>query len=108
MINYFVVLGVPPCAKPEQIKTRYRDLTRLHHPDAGGDTAMFAALTEAGSVLTDDTRRVQHLEQLHLLMAPCSRCNGMGGLVRVLVPQDSTTRRCPKCDGAGFFPKERV
>jgi len=31
------VLGLPPNATPEQIKRRYRNLAKQHHPDRGGD-----------------------------------------------------------------------
>lgn len=31
------VLGLPPNAKPSQIKRRYRSLAKRHHPDRGGD-----------------------------------------------------------------------
>ena len=31
------VLGLPPNATPKQIKQRYRQLAKRHHPDLGGD-----------------------------------------------------------------------
>ena len=34
------------CYTPEAIKSRYRQLSKLHHPDCGGDTETFVALSE--------------------------------------------------------------
>jgi curved DNA-binding protein CbpA len=31
------VLGLPPDATHQQIKRRYRELAKKHHPDRGGD-----------------------------------------------------------------------
>ncbi|HEV2579416.1 MAG TPA: J domain-containing protein [Ktedonobacteraceae bacterium] len=32
------VLGLPPTATPQQIKRRYRELAKKHHPDRGGNS----------------------------------------------------------------------
>ena len=46
------VLGVDADANPEQIKARYRELAKEHHPDAGGDATRFARVSAAYEVLT--------------------------------------------------------
>ena len=51
--EYLAVLGLEPGATAEQIKTRYRDLAREHHPDRGGDTARMAEINEAYETLVD-------------------------------------------------------
>lgn len=43
----FRVLGVPPDAGADEIRTAYRQLARAHHPDVGGDAARMAELTAA-------------------------------------------------------------
>lgn len=41
------VLGLPPGASQDQIKSAYRKLAMKHHPDKGGDAATFNNLTKA-------------------------------------------------------------
>ncbi len=41
------ILSVSPQASPNEIKTCYRNLCMIHHPDAGGDPAEFTKLNEA-------------------------------------------------------------
>ena len=45
--SWWLVLGVKENATQEEIKTAYRNLSKVRHPDGGGDPASFAALTEA-------------------------------------------------------------
>jgi hypothetical protein len=46
--NAWALLGLAPGSSPDEIKTRYRELSRIHHPDRpGGTSAGFTALTEA-------------------------------------------------------------
>ena len=41
------VLGLPPNATPKQIKKRYRDLAKRHHPDLGGDQQQMQRIVAA-------------------------------------------------------------
>lgn len=41
------VLGLPKTATKDQIKSKYRTLAKVHHPDAGGDPKKFAEITKA-------------------------------------------------------------
>jgi hypothetical protein len=43
----FAVLGLPPDATPEQVKRRYRELAKLHHPDHQGDEEQFKRVQRA-------------------------------------------------------------
>ncbi len=70
MINHYEVLGLAPTASAEEIKTAYRQLAKLHHPDRdGGDAAQFSRIQDAYEVLCDGTRReafdldLQHARQ---------------------------------------------
>ncbi|KAG7345837.1 DnaJ protein [Nitzschia inconspicua] len=41
------ILGLPSNATISQIKTSYREMARIHHPDKGGDASMFASIAKA-------------------------------------------------------------
>ncbi len=43
----YSVLHLLPTAPPELVESAYRTLSRLHHPDAGGDTAEMQELNHA-------------------------------------------------------------
>lgn len=45
------ILGLGPKASGLEIRRRYRELTRQHHPDVGGDPEVFCRITEAMEVL---------------------------------------------------------
>jgi|SRR5271157_6514337 len=49
----FSILGIPEGTLDiDVIKTAYRKLALLHHPDKGGDRVMFEKITAAYSILT--------------------------------------------------------
>ena len=64
--DYYALLGVPRTASAEQIRSRFRELSRVQHPDRfrGADKAAaeseFQNLTEAYNVLSDAERRRLH------------------------------------------------
>lgn len=41
------ILGLPQSATAQQIKDRYRELSKEHHPDAGGSADVFAEISGA-------------------------------------------------------------
>ncbi len=51
------VLGVDKRATKEEIKQRYKDLAKIHHPDVGGDHKKFQEIQEAYEILNDEERR---------------------------------------------------
>lgn len=56
--DYYKLLGVPKNASRQQIKRAYRRLSKMYHPDAGGnDSAMFIRLNEAYETLMDENKR---------------------------------------------------
>lgn len=58
--DYYEILGVGKSASPDEIKKAYRTLAIKHHPDRGGDEAMFKELNEAYEVLKDPEKRKRY------------------------------------------------
>jgi len=64
--NYYAILGVLPGASEPEIRARFKELVRRHHPDRfhGAEKATaeqrFQAITEAVNVLTNPERRRDH------------------------------------------------
>jgi hypothetical protein len=46
------LLGLPPYAGLSEVKKRYRELAKRHHPDHGGDSEKFIELLDAYEKLT--------------------------------------------------------
>ncbi len=69
-VNYYEVLGLPRTAAEAEIRDRFRQLAREHHPDRfrgadkGGAERHFQTLTEAVNILTNPERRRQHDAEL--------------------------------------------
>lgn len=60
MTDYYQTLGVPRGAGQDEIKQAYRRLAAQHHPDRGGDTAMFQEVQAAYATLSDPEKRQQY------------------------------------------------
>lgn len=58
--NYYDILGVDKKATKEEVKKAFRSLAQKHHPDKGGDEAVFKEITEAYSTLSDDKKRREY------------------------------------------------
>jgi DnaJ-class molecular chaperone len=58
-MDYYTTLGVNRNASPDEIKKAYRKLASQHHPDKGGDTAMFQKIQEAYETLSDPQKKQQ-------------------------------------------------
>lgn len=56
-MDHYQTLGVAKTATPEEIKKAYRKLASKHHPDKGGDTAMFQKIEEAYRIVGDAEKR---------------------------------------------------
>ena len=59
------VLGVDVGSDQSSIKTAYRNLSRRHHPDKGGDPASFHRVSLAYRSLTDDDSRENYEKYGH-------------------------------------------
>lgn len=67
--SHYTTLGVGKSATPEEIRSAYRSLALLHHPDKNPDSnsdELFKKITEAYEVLSDaDRRRKYDMQQAH-------------------------------------------
>ena len=59
--DLYASLGVERSADREEIRTAYKTLSKIHHPDRGGDPEAFKKIQMAHEILTDDERR-QHYD----------------------------------------------
>jgi hypothetical protein len=68
VINYYKVLGVKRSASRSEVRSAYRKLARLRHPDVNGGSEKaaheFALLSKAYRVLMDPQERAYHDQQL--------------------------------------------
>lgn len=62
MKNLYDELGVPTHATLEEIKKAYRKKAQENHPDKGGDTETFQAISKAYEILSDGLKRQQYDE----------------------------------------------
>ena len=69
MTDYYKVLGIKRSASKSEVKSAYRKLARLRHPDVNGGSEKaareFALLSKAYQVLRDPQERVYHDQQLN-------------------------------------------
>ncbi len=59
-MTHYATLGVAENANQDEIKKAYRRLAGQHHPDKGGDTAMFQKIQEAYSIIGDEQKRSRY------------------------------------------------
>jgi hypothetical protein len=55
--DLYRILGVPPLSSNDAIRRRWLEIAKVHHPDVGGDVAVFRLAKQAYDVLSDATRR---------------------------------------------------
>lgn len=74
--DYYEILGVAKNATDKEIKSAYRNLCKIHHPDKGGDDDTFKKIGEAYDHLSDKEKR-QHYDRFgHSTGRPNARDNG--------------------------------
>jgi len=59
-MDYYQTLGIARDASQDDIKKAFRKLASQHHPDKGGDTAMFQKIQEAYATLSDPQKKAQY------------------------------------------------
>ena len=63
--DHFKTLGVSRTASDRDITRAYRDLAKKYHPDKNpGQEQRFIEVAEAYEILSDDTKKRQHLQEL--------------------------------------------
>jgi len=58
--NFYEELGLEKNATKIEIKSSYRSLVKLHHPDAGGEKERFLAIQNAWETLNDPIKKKQY------------------------------------------------
>jgi len=75
MVNAYDILGLTPEARPDEIRTAFRQKAQIHHPDKGGEAAHFHTIQKAYEILSNEkTRefigRLPQFERLPLRIQP--------------------------------------
>jgi DnaJ-class molecular chaperone len=55
--DLYGLLGVDRKADVKEIRSAYKDLCKIHHPDKGGNEETFKKISHAHEILTDSQRR---------------------------------------------------
>ncbi len=55
--DLYKLLGVERNASLEEIRRSYKDLSKIHHPDKGGNEEMFKKINRANEILSDPEKR---------------------------------------------------
>jgi len=58
--DLYRILGVPALSSSEMIRQRFLELAKQHHPDAGGNSALFRQAKEAYEILREPGRRAEY------------------------------------------------
>jgi hypothetical protein len=58
--DLYRILGVRPLASADMIRQRWLEIAKRHHPDVGGDGAIFRHAKQAYEILRDAERRAEY------------------------------------------------
>jgi curved DNA-binding protein CbpA len=84
-MKLYVLLGIELDATPEQIKTAYRKMAQVNHPDKGGDVELFQAIQNAYEVLSDPERRAKYDETGDDTRAPDVQSEALAAIGEMLI-----------------------
>jgi curved DNA-binding protein CbpA len=59
-ISFYSILGISESATLAEIKTAYREKTKLYHPDKGGSKELFQLINAAWQTLSDPDKRARY------------------------------------------------
>jgi molecular chaperone DnaJ len=65
----YSVLGLARPATHAAVRAKYRQLVKLHHPDAGGDAARFQKIAAAYHTIGDVARKARY-DRAHPITGP--------------------------------------
>lgn len=63
-MNHYELLGIPMTASTEEVRRAFRKLSRVHHPDLGGDETAYKRLNAAYHVLSTASERIAYDKSL--------------------------------------------
>lgn len=90
MSKAFATLGLPETATPDEVKSKWRELCMIHHPDRGGNPCEFNEIRKAYKIAMEEASQPK----------PCQTCNGTGK-VKQSSGWSSIDLPCPACGGSG-------
>lgn len=67
MVNYYKILGATRADTTEQIRRKFRELSKQAHPDVGGDNDKYLLILEAYHTLCDEEKRSAYDKRSALL-----------------------------------------
>lgn len=56
-IDLYEILGIDRTVDGDELKAKFRELSKIHHPDVGGDSITFQEIREAYDILSDPVKR---------------------------------------------------
>jgi DnaJ-class molecular chaperone len=103
--TFYEVMGLDRGASADELKARWRELSRAMHPDRLGSTAeanaAFAEVTQAYAVLSDPKRRKAYDCGLAVTTLVCPACKGDGRVFKQKGFTGRVASPCLKCRGSG-------
>lgn len=103
MLNYFKILGVHRGSSETEIKRKYLEYAKLHHPDNGGDASAFADGVAACRTLVAPRALQDYIKALKKHYHTCDTCDGQGFTTKQIGFKDSVYIGCRTCGGSGFI-----
>ena len=88
--SYFTILGIPPNATVDEIRSAYRRLAKEFHPDYyAGDSGRFRDIQEAYSALGNSRRRREYKQNIKKVFPKAPLSPGIYPEPEPLIPDES-------------------